>query len=277
MPTSPSGRFAGKAVIVTGGSGHIGLGVALGFAAEGAAITVVGRDPQAGEAAVARLKAAGPDALFVAAEVQTADQVGRAVERTVDRFGGLHVLVNNAAIIEHATHDALVADMDSDHWEEYLAVNVTGPFNATRAAVPAIVASGGGTIVNISSTAADFARPKAAGYGVSKSALHSLTRYTAVDHGPLVRCNEVVLGPIRRPGSNPIYDLIDHDPAFARQTWSRIVAGRLGTPADVANACLFLCADDSSFITGASLVVDGGSHLTTPLADWNRVLLPDDQ
>jgi NAD(P)-dependent dehydrogenase (short-subunit alcohol dehydrogenase family) len=266
-----SARFAGKVVLVTGGTRHIGFGIACGFAAESADVAILGRDPVGGEDAAAALRERGARSLFVAADVQSESEVREAVAATVEAFGGLHVLINNAGLISHATHDARIADITTAHWQDYLGVNVMGPFNCSRWAIPAMIRAGGGAIVNISSTAAEFARPRAAGYGVSKSAMHALTRYTAVDYGPTIRCNEVVIGPIRRDEPSPLYDLLDHDEAFAARTRERIAAGRLGRPEDVAHACMFLADDASSFITGASLAVDGGSHLTTPLLEWAAV------
>jgi NAD(P)-dependent dehydrogenase (short-subunit alcohol dehydrogenase family) len=269
-----AGRFVGKVVLVTGGTRHIGLGIACGFAAEGADVAVLGRDVASGNHAVATLRAAGARALFVAADVQREAEVRAAVDATEQAFGGLHVLVNNAGLISHATHDARIADITTEHWQDYLDANVTGPFNCSRLAIPAMLRAGGGAIVNVNSTAAEFARPRAAGYGVSKSALRALTRYTAVDYGPQIRCNEVIVGPIRRDEPSPLYELLDNDEAFAGRMRERIASGRLGRPDDVAHACMFLAEDASSFITGASLAVDGGSHLTTPLLDWASVSNP---
>lgn len=255
--------------IITGGARNVGLGIAEGFAAAGAKVGIVARSQGAGEEAVALIQSAGGDAFFRATDVSNAEQVEESFQAIVDHFGGLHVLVNNAAIMEHATHAARIADMLVEHWNEFVGVNFTGPFLCTKFAVPHILASGGGAIVNIGSAAAYWANAEGAGYGVTKSGLAALTRYTAADYGPHIRCNELILGPIKK--ASPIYDLFESDPEIV-DTFKRIMhTDRFGSGPDVANACKFLATQQSGFITGTSIWLDGGCHISSPLPDWDVI------
>lgn len=264
-----SKRFVGQVVLVTGGARNIGFEIARSFAREGAKVAIAARGADSGSRAAAELRSSGAEAVFLRTDISQPDHVANTVAATVDQFGGLNILINNAAIMEHATHGAQLADITVEHWMDYVENNVTGPFLCTKFAIPAILNAGGGAIVNISSTAAYFARAEGGGYGISKSTTGALTRYCAVDYGPSIRCNEVILGSVQK--ESPIFDLINNDPEIAHHMRRSMHAGRLGLPEDVANACLFLCSAESSYITGTALLLDGGAHITSPMPDWPRV------
>lgn len=261
--------LAGRVAIVTGGARNVGLGIATCLAEAGAAVALFGRSEDQGRSAVDELHSRSAQAIFLRTDVADPEQVERAVEDTVGTFGSVSILINNAAIMEHSTHARRIADMEVEHWNELLAVNLTGPFLCTKYAVPHLLRAGGGAIVNIGSAAAYWANAEGAGYGVSKAGLAALSRYTAADYGPAVRCNELILGPIRK--ASPIYDLFESDPGLAGSMETVLLAGRYGSPADVGRACVFLCSDDSAFITGASIWIDGGCHIASPLPSWDRI------
>jgi glucose 1-dehydrogenase len=255
MPSSPgaTARLAGRVALVTGASQGIGLGIALRLAREGADITLnVHRDDQRARDAQQQVTAHG-----VRCEVFIADVAGVAATRalvrdTVARLGRLDILVNNAGIERHAG----VLDVQEADFDAVLATNLKGPFFLAQAfAAHAQQAGGGGRIVNISSVHEDLPFPHFAPYCASKGGLRMAMRTMALELAPLgITVNNVAPGAIR----TPINEALLNDAPKLAALQAQIPAGRLGEPADVAGAVAFLASDDASYITGTSLVVDGG-------------------
>jgi ketoreductase RED2 len=237
----------GKVAIVTGSSSGIGEAIARLFAAEGASVVVNStRSVAAGEAIAAEL----PNAIYVRGDVAQEDQAKALVQATLDRFGRLDVLVNNAGTTRVIPHHALDAVTDDD-WQRILGTNVLGTWYVTRAAVPALKARRG-SILNITSVAGVRAAGSSIPYAVSKAAVNHLTKLLANVLGPEIRVNAVAPGLIDTPWT------ADWD-AIRASVRERAPLQRSGTPDDIARAALLLTA--SSYSTGEVLLADGGINL----------------
>ncbi|MBN1136388.1 MAG: SDR family oxidoreductase [Anaerolineae bacterium] len=244
-----------KTALITGGASGIGRAAALLFAREGAAVAVADLDKAGGQAVVDQIRAEGGRALFVRCDVTQAADCRRAVEQTVAALGGLDVLFNNAGIICRAT----VVDAGEADWDRVMAVNVKSVFLMSKYAVPVMVAAGGGAIVNTASGWGLVGGHKAAAYCASKGAVVLLTKAMALDHGPQgIRVNCIC------PGDTDTA-MLRHEAAQLGESLDLFLAdsarrplGRLGRPEEIAQAALYLASDAASFVTGATLVVDGG-------------------
>jgi hypothetical protein len=255
------GRLDGKVALVTGGSRGNGLGISRVFAAEGAKVMMMANHaPEWGEEAVADLTAAGGDVAFVHADVSVEDDVRRAVEATVARFGSLHLLVNNAGATTGQTTTELV-DIELENWHWYFAVNIDGPFLLCKHAIPHMLEAGYGSIVNISSNAAIRAGGSHPGYSASKAAVHGLNLSVAYSYGPVIRSNEIVMGHLHPPNpDNPIYRFMEEDEQTKAAIDANYLVGRWGLPEDLGHLCAFLCSEEAGFITASTLRLDGGSQ-----------------
>ena len=243
-------RLADKVAIVTGGVGGIGAAVSRRFAAEGAAVTVADIHDQRGDALVQDIRSSGGDAVYVHLDVTDEKTWERVVEETVSRRGHLDVLVNNAGIYQRLTLEST----SSEEWDRMLEVNAKSMFLGAKAAVPAMRAAGGGSIVNVSSTAGLVAS-LSSHYGASKGAVRLLSKSIAVLHAEdHIRCNSVHPGPVETEMGYEAFP-----PDTRAQRLAELPLGRFGTPEEIANAILFLASDEASFVTGTELVVDGGS------------------
>jgi NAD(P)-dependent dehydrogenase (short-subunit alcohol dehydrogenase family) len=245
------GRVEGKAVIVTGAASGIGRAMATGLAAEGARVVVADRDARAGEATAAALRQAGGEACFVLTDVaRPAD--GEALAReTVDRFGRLDAVVCNAGIARRAP----ALDVSEAEWDDILATNLRGAFFGARAAARQMVETGGGAVVFTSSQLADFPRREMAAYIASKAALLGLTRALALEWGRhRIRVNAIQPGVIETPLNRERLGR----PGEAETDRARVALDRLGQPADLVGVTVFLVSDESAYVTGASVRVDGG-------------------
>lgn len=242
------GRLDGKVAIVTGGARGQGAHEARRFVAEGARVVITDLLDELGEQVVADL---GDAARYRHHDVT--DEAGweAVVAEAVDTFGGLHVLVNNAGIVSFGA----VQDVPTDEFRRVLDINLVGCFLGIRTVAPAMSASGGGSIVNISSVSGIAGTPNTASYVASKFGLTGLSKASAIDLGPLgIRVNSVHPGGIDTPMIHPEGVPLELYEAF----YGRLPVPRLGTVDDVANLVLFLASDESSYCTGAEFVVDGG-------------------
>jgi NAD(P)-dependent dehydrogenase (short-subunit alcohol dehydrogenase family) len=254
------GRLDGKVALITGAAGGLGRVAAELFAREGARVVVA--DVADGSDAVDAIGAAGGEATYVHCDVTDAASVSAAVAAAVARYGGLHVLYNNAGISPADDDDPVTTPEET--FRRVLDVNVTGVYLCCKHGIPALLASGGGAIVNVASFVAwmGAATPQIA-YTSSKGAVVAMTREIAVIYARRgIRANALCPGPVL----TPLLAKFLSDEDKRRRRLVHIPMGRFGEPTEIANAALFLASDESSFMTGASLIVDGGitAAYTTP-------------
>jgi NAD(P)-dependent dehydrogenase (short-subunit alcohol dehydrogenase family) len=249
----PEGRLEGKVAIVTGAAKGQGEGVARRFAAEGARVALLDVHDEAGKRVAEAIGRTGGEAIFLHCDVSRQGDVVAAVEAAADRFGGLDVLYNNAAIVSYGRK---VADLSVEDWDRTLGVNLRGPFLCAKYALPHLIARGGGSIVNVSSHGAFQASPTGiADYGASKGGVVVLTYYLASEYGPQnVRANCIAPGPVPTDLNAPFLG----NEAGRRATEAIIPMKRVGAIEDIASAAVFLASDEAKWITGAVLRVDGG-------------------
>jgi len=255
-----TGRLDGKVALITGSANGLGRVAAELFASHGAKVVIA--DLADGTEAVHAIKAAGGEASFIDLDVGDDDSVKHAVEHTVNVFGGLHVLYNNAGI--SPGDDDGPTNTSDFTWQTVLDVNVTGVARCCRHGIPAMLNSGGGSIINVASFVAHLgaATPQIA-YTASKGAVLSMTREIAVIYARQgIRCNALCPGPVL----TPLLAKFLSDDAKRQRRLVHIPMGRFGEPIDIANGALFLASDESSFMTGQSLLIDGGitAAYTTP-------------
>ncbi len=254
-PEERSGRLAGKVAFITGAGSGIGQATALLFAQERARVCAVDLDPASAQATASSITGLGGPALSTKADVSASHDVRRAVDSCLQHFGRIDILVNCAGIGSTQT----VVDTPEDLWERVFAVNVRGTFLCCKTIVPHMIEAGGGTIVNIASVAGMVGLKNRAAYCASKGAVISLTQAIAVDHvGQHIRCNCICPGTVDSPWVGRLLAAAP-DPAAERAALvARQPMGRLGTPEEIAKAALYLASADAAFITGSSLVIDGG-------------------
>lgn len=244
--------FDGKVALVTGGSSGIGRETALAFAAEGAKVVVAARRPTESQATVDIIRRKGGEAIFVQTDIAEAPQVEHMVKTTVDRFGRLDFAFNNAGIL--GTSFIPTADYTVDTWQQVISINLTGVFLSMKYEIPAILASGGGAIVNMSSVAGQIGGPIGIAYYASKHGVIGATKAAAIEYSAKgVRVNAVCPAVIQTDMSGE---------AFPKDMEQALLAmhpiGRLGKSEDVAGVVTFLCSDKASFITGHAMAIDGG-------------------
>ena len=249
-------RLAGKTALITGATSGIGEATAILFAEEGAAVAVIGRDADRGHAVEERISSTGGQATFVRADVRQADDCQRSVSETIDAFGRIDVLFNNAGT--YVAND--VIGCSEEEWDEQVDTSLKGAFLMSKFALPHMVTQGSGSIVNCSSGWGLIGGAKAAAYCAAKGGIVVMTKAMALDHGPQgIRVNAVCPGDTDTP--------MEHEDAKNQgMSWDEYVRwategrpmARMATPDEVARAVLFLASEESSFITGAALPVDGG-------------------
>ena len=248
-------RLNGKVALITGGASGIGRATALRFAREGAAVSIADVNEPAGNSVVQEINDNGSRALFTPADVTHVADCKRIVKNTIDHFGAIHILFNNAGIIRRAS----VVELSEEDWDRVIAVNVKSAFLMSREVIPIMIKAGGGSIVNMASGWGLAGGPKAAAYCASKGAVVLLTKAMAVDHGRQnIRVNCLCPGDtdtdMLRTEAQQLGEL---DGQFLAES-ARRPLGRVGRPEEIAQAALYLASDGASFVTGTALVVDGG-------------------
>jgi NAD(P)-dependent dehydrogenase (short-subunit alcohol dehydrogenase family) len=248
-------RLQNKVALITGGTSGIGEATAILFAKEGAGVALTGRSEERGQAVRQRILQDGGKAIFIPTDVRKADDCRRAVEETVKAFGKLDILFNNAGVFY--AHTTL--DCSEEEWDLQLDINLKGTFLMSKFALPHMIRQGAGVIINNSSGWGMVGGDSAVAYCASKGGVVLLTKAMAIDHGRQgIRVNCVCPGDVDTP-------MLPEDARLRGMKWQDYLAGcnnrpmgRIGTPEEIAKAVLFLASDDSSFMTGAALVVDGG-------------------
>ena len=252
-------RLAGKVAIVTGGGSGIGQGIALELAREGARVAPVGQTRSKLEATAWQIEKDGGQARAVVCDVSDVAQVKRMIREVVEHFGALHVLVNNAALNRTQAVPERVAELPEDWWQANLDVNLSGAFHCCKYALPELLASGGGSIINVSSTNGISAAENQAAYIAAKHGMVGLTKSMALDYAARgVRVNALC------PGAFDTERLELHAKLYHATDWKQRIAagiplGRMGEPRDMGRAAVFLASDDAAYITGAVIPVDGGT------------------
>jgi NAD(P)-dependent dehydrogenase (short-subunit alcohol dehydrogenase family) len=248
-------RLQNKVALITGGSSGIGAATAILFAKEGASLAITGRNETRGHAVVAQILERGGNAIFIRTDVRKAAECRRSVDETLNSFGKLDILFNNAGVFyPHTT-----LECTEEEWDLQIDINLKGTFLMSKFALPPMIQQGSGVIISNSSGWGIVGGDKAVAYCASKGGVVLLTKAMAIDHGRQgIRVNCICPGDVDTP-------MLPKDARMRGLKWEDYLAGcanrplgRIGTVDEIARAVLFLASDDSSFMTGAALVVDGG-------------------
>lgn len=250
-------QLVGKVAIVTGGSSGIGKTTAVGLAQEGAKVVVAGRNETGLIDTVEKIKASGGEGLFIQTDVSRSEEVKAMVMTTIEKYGRLDCAFNNAGGYARIGGEvALTAEISEDTWDQVMNVNLKGVWLCMKYEIPEMLKVGGGSIVNTSSVDALRGEPYVAPYCASKSGLLGLMKASAWEYGKYgIRINSVCPGLVRTP---PVEGRIQSDPEHEERWTSKKALGRIGEPEEISAAVVWLCSDASSFVTGHTMVVDGG-------------------
>ena len=248
-------RLEGKVALITGGTSGIGTATALRFAREGAAVAITGRNSERGKQVAQSIAAKGGEALFIRSDVRSSEACRQAVDQTLERFGKIDVLFNNAGVF----HPRTVPECTEQERDETIASSLKAAFLMSKYVLPSMIERGSGSIIHTSSGWGILGGDKAAAYCAAKGGLIVMAKAMAIDHGPDgIRVNCVCPGDVLTP-------MLPDDAAERGMAWEDYAAGatdrplgRIGKAEEIADAVLFLASDESSFVTGEALVVDGG-------------------
>ena len=253
-------RLKGKVAIITGAGSGLGRASAILFAREGAKVVVAANREKDGEQTVKSIKEAGRDAILVRVDVTKASDLEKAVKAAMDKYSKLDIMLNNAGT---PGPGKTIADLTEEEWNQVISVNLTGVFLGTKYAIPEMLKTGGGVIINTSSVAALSPRRYAGAYAAAKAAVIQLTRITALEYARKnIRVNCILPGPIDTPfftkvaGGDP-----EKIAVFKEKVRHEVPLGRFAQPEEIAQVALFLASDEASYITGASFAADGGQLL----------------
>lgn len=247
------GRLAGRVAIITGGSRGLGKAIALGYAREGAKVVVTSRHGAELAPAIAEMAALGAEALAVEADVSRPDQVQAMVDQTLDRFGQIDVLVNNAGI-----HVGVIPseELTLQDWQRVMDVNLTGAFLCSQAVGRAMLARGSGSQINLCSLTSTVVFPQRMAYSVSKAGLLMMTKNLAVEWAKSgVRVNALAPGVHK---TEIFQGLVERGVLDEKRVAARVPMGRVGLPGDLVGPAIFLASDEARYVTGEVLAVDGG-------------------
>jgi len=251
-----TGRVAGKVALITGGASGLGAESGRRLAREGASVVLTDLSAEAGQAVADEIIAAGGTAVFLTQDVTDEARWAEVVQATLDRFGRIDVLVNSAGV---ASGGQPILEATFESWRRITSINLDGTFLGVRAVAPAMAAAGKGSIINLSSILGKVGQPGAAAYCASKGGVLMLTKAVALELAPLgVRVNSVHPGYIETPMVVNALRESENENELRDVIISRHAMGRFGIPREIADAIVFLASDESSFMTGSELVVDGG-------------------
>ena len=253
-------KLKGKVAVVTGGNSGIGKGIALMFAREGARLCIVGRNQERGEAVVRQIQDLGAEAFFVQADVGEKDEVIKYITKTVDTFGEINIMVNNAAII----HQARILDLKEEDWDTILKTNLRSVFLGSKyAAIQMVKQQKGGRIINVSSIHAKLSEPQAAPYTAAKGGIESFTRTLATELAPYkITANILAPGATYTELTVPMYT-----PTVKEALYKRIPLKAIANIEDIACGALFMASDESWYMTGSRICIDGGYEMDGSLPD----------
>jgi NAD(P)-dependent dehydrogenase (short-subunit alcohol dehydrogenase family) len=247
-------RLQNKVAIVTGAGRGIGKAIALAFAREGAAVVVVDIDAATAQATAAEITQRDRRATALQVDVSSKRSVEHMVHATMEEYGRIDILVNNAAVVDHYP----LLELPEEEWDRILNTNLKGTFLCSQSVAKVMLAAGSGVIINLASIAADLPTPETAHYGASKAAIKQLTKSMAVALGKHnIRVNAIAPGTIRTPMNMAILS----QPGIEELKLKIIALDHIGTPEEVADPTVFLASDEARYITGATLFVDGGAIL----------------
>jgi len=248
-------RLAGKCAVITGGGTGIGQAIALAFAREGAQVAVAGRRKEKLDGTLRFLQQVGGSGLALECDVTKARDTERVIKSVEDTFGKVNVLVNNAGALSVST----VETIEEDDWDRVMATNVKGPFLMSRAALPAMRRAGGGSIINVGSVLGIVAIRDRAAYCASKGGVTMLTRAMALDHAhDNIRVNCVCPSIVESEMTQNLFAETEAGRQARESRLASIPLGRFGKPADIAGLAVFLASEESSWMTGTVIPVDGG-------------------
>ena len=252
-------RLEGKVAMITGGASGIGAESARLFAGHGAGVAIADLDEDLGRQVAGEISVAGGAALYLHLDTSVEDEWREAMRAVLERFGRLDVMLNAAGVSGLGSDSApspLIADMDLDNWNHVMSVNATGVFLGTKHAIEPMLAAGRGSIINISSIYGIVgSSARNAAYHASKGAVRIFTKSAAAQYAAKgIRINSIHPGFVDTPMTQAVHD----DPEHAAPRLAQTPAGRFGQPIDIAFGCLFLASDESTWMTGAELVIDGG-------------------
>jgi NAD(P)-dependent dehydrogenase (short-subunit alcohol dehydrogenase family) len=248
-------RLSGKVALITGGGTGIGRAIALAFAREGASVAVAGRRLEKLREVIGEIQKHGGAGLAMECDVTRTAEVARAVKGTVERFGRLNVLVNNAGTL----HASTVEGISEEEWDRLMMVNLKGPFLMSRAVLPEFRKCGGGAIVNIGSVLGLFAVKDRAAYCASKGGVTMLTKAMALDHAQeKIRVNCICPSVVETDLVKGVFNETEQGQAMLKARLATIPLGRLGRPEDVAEMAVYLASEESSWLTGSAIPLDGG-------------------
>jgi len=241
-------KLKNKVALITGAGSGIGRAAALLFAREGAAVAVVDIASKGGMETVEMIKGIGGEAIFICADVSKALDVEKAVKNVAEKYGRLDILFNNAGVAQECS----IIEMSEDEWDRIINVNLKSVFSCSKYAIPYMIKQGGGVIINTASTLGLIAEPNCAAYCASKGGVIALTRALAAEYAPFnIRVNCICPGPTATP-------------MLLKETQQQVDVSyvplkRLGKPEEIAHAALFLASEESTYVTGSVLIVDGGT------------------
>ena len=252
-------RLKGKVAIVTGSTSGIGIGIATLFAAEGAKVVICGRREAKGQAVVDRIREAGGEAVYHFMDITVQESIEQLFADTAEQFGKIDILVNNAANV--ALKDGRVDELTLEMWDQVFQSDIRSTFYATKCVLPYLQKNGGGSIINIGSMASCGGDLGSTAYACAKAGVNMLTQYTALQYGKEnIRCNCVRPGLIVTPENDA------RVPQALKDVFtSNIMVTRYGCPEDIGHMCVYFASDESKYVTGQIINVDGGlnSHVTT--------------